>query len=86
MSKSSVQHAMCQVQHATRNTACNAKACNTRPGRRFGLAGGLGIGNVADAIRRVAPALVDVASGVEESAGVKSVDKIRAFANAVRAA
>jgi len=28
---------------------------------------------------------VDVASGVEESAGVKSVDKIRAFANAVRA-
>ena len=58
---------------------------DTRPGRRFGLAGGLGIGNVADAIRRVAPALVDVASGVEESAGVKSVDKIRAFANAVRA-
>lgn len=59
---------------------------DTRPGRQFGLAGGLGIGNVADAIRRVAPALVDVASGVEESAGVKSVDKIRAFASAVRAA
>ncbi len=59
---------------------------DTRPGRRFGLAGGLGINNVADAICRVAPALVDVASGVEESAGVKSVDKIRAFASAVRAA
>ena len=59
---------------------------DTRPGRRFGLAGGLGIGNVADAIRRVAPELVDVASGVEEGAGVKSVDKIKAFANAVRAA
>lgn len=58
----------------------------TRPGRRFGLAGGLGIGNVADAIRQVGPALVDVASGVEEGAGVKSVDKIRAFAAAVRAA
>lgn len=58
----------------------------TRPGRRFGLAGGLGIGNVAEAIRRVAPALVDVASGVEERAGVKSVEKIRAFAAAVRAA
>ncbi|WP_017669380.1 phosphoribosylanthranilate isomerase [Sandarakinorhabdus sp. AAP62] len=59
---------------------------DTRPGRPFGLAGGLGIGNVAEAIRRVAPALVDVASGVEESAGVKSVEKIRAFANAVRSA
>ena len=57
-----------------------------RPRCRFGLAGGLGIGNVAEAIRRVAPALVDVASGVEERAGVKSVEKIRAFASAVRAA
>ncbi len=57
-----------------------------RPQRRFGLAGGLGIGNVADAIRLVAPALVDVASGVEEGAGVKSVEKIMAFASAVRGA
>ncbi|OYQ25003.1 phosphoribosylanthranilate isomerase [Sandarakinorhabdus cyanobacteriorum] len=56
----------------------------TRPQRRFGLAGGLGIHNVADAIRQVAPALVDVASGVEEGAGVKSVEKIMAFASAVR--
>ncbi|WP_156256516.1 phosphoribosylanthranilate isomerase [Sandarakinorhabdus oryzae] len=59
---------------------------DSRPGRRFGLAGGLGIGNVAEAIRLVQPALVDVASGVEERAGVKSVEKIMAFANAVRAA
>jgi phosphoribosylanthranilate isomerase len=50
------------------------------------LAGGLRIETVADAIRLVAPALVDVASGVEEGAGVKSVDKIMAFASAVRAA
>jgi phosphoribosylanthranilate isomerase len=59
---------------------------DTRPARRFGLAGGLTIGNVGDAIARVAPALVDVASGVEEGAGVKSVEKIMAFASAVRAA
>lgn len=58
----------------------------SRPQRRFGLAGGLGIANVAEAIRLVAPALVDVASGVEEGAGVKSVEKIRAFAAAVRGA
>lgn len=57
-----------------------------RPQRRFGLAGGLTIANVADAIRRVMPALVDVASGVEEGAGVKSVEKIMAFAAAVRGA
>lgn len=57
-----------------------------RPGRPFALAGGLGIGNVADAIRQVCPAMVDVASGVEEGAGVKSVEKIMAFASAVRAA
>jgi phosphoribosylanthranilate isomerase len=57
-----------------------------RPARRFGLAGGLGIANVAEAIRQVQPALVDVASGVEEGAGVKSVEKIMAFAAAVRGA
>ncbi len=55
-----------------------------RPQRRFGLAGGLTISNVGDAIRLVSPALVDVASGVEQEAGVKSVEKIMAFAAAVR--
>ena len=58
----------------------------TRPARRFGLAGGLGIGNVAEAVRVVQPALVDVSSGVEAGAGVKSVDKIMAFASEVRSA
>ncbi|MEI6486933.1 MAG: phosphoribosylanthranilate isomerase [Sphingomonadales bacterium] len=59
---------------------------DSRPRRRFGLAGGLTIGNVADAVRRVCPDLVDVASGVEDGAGVKSVEKIMAFANEVRSA
>lgn len=56
------------------------------PQRRWGLAGGLDPGNVAEALARVTPALVDVASGVEEGPGVKSVEKIRAFAAAVRGA
>lgn len=59
---------------------------DSRPQRRFGLAGGLTPGNVGEAIRLVQPALVDVSSGVEEGAGVKSVDKIRAFAHEVRSA
>jgi phosphoribosylanthranilate isomerase len=59
---------------------------DNRPQRRFGLAGGLTPGNVTEAIRLVQPALVDVSSGVEEGAGVKSVEKILAFASQVRAA
>ncbi|WP_409049881.1 phosphoribosylanthranilate isomerase [Sandarakinorhabdus sp.] len=56
------------------------------PGRAFGLAGGLDAGNVGEAIRLARPAMVDVSSGVEEAAGVKSLSRIAAFAEAVRAA
>ena len=48
------------------------------------LAGGLGPENVAEAIRQVRPAAVDVASGVEERPGRKSVARLRAFAAAAR--
>lgn len=48
------------------------------------LAGGLHAGNVALAIARVRPALVDVASGVESSPGAKNETKLREFFDAVR--
>lgn len=62
---------------------------NRLPSRRtkpLVLAGGLDAGNVGDAVRRVRPYAVDVSSGVEETAGVKSTIRINQFVAAVRAA
>jgi len=50
------------------------------------LAGGLTPENVRDAIRRVRPYAVDVASGVEVSPGIKDHEKVRAFVAACRSA
>lgn len=52
----------------------------------WGLSGGLHAGNVGAALALLRPAFVDVSSGIEDSPGVKSVTKIRAFAEAVRSA
>lgn len=50
------------------------------------LAGGLNAQNVALAIRILGPAVVDVSSGVESSAGIKDHALMRSFADAVRSA
>jgi len=59
-------------------------------GRRWAcpwmLAGGLNADTVADAIRLTGAKQVDVSSGVEAAAGVKSPDKIRDFVAAAKSA
>jgi phosphoribosylanthranilate isomerase len=50
------------------------------------LAGGLDPDNVGEAIARVHPSAVDVASGVESSPGIKDENKMRLFFEAVRRA
>ena len=53
---------------------------------RVFLAGGLTPENVAEAVQRVRPFAVDVASGVEQHAGVKNHEKIQRFIERARAA
>ena len=53
--------------------------------RRVVLAGGLTPENVADAIARVQPWMVDVSSGVEAEPRRKDPARLRAFVKAVRA-
>jgi indole-3-glycerol phosphate synthase/phosphoribosylanthranilate isomerase len=48
------------------------------------LAGGLTPANVAEAVRRVRPEVVDVASGVERAPGVKDAAKVTKFVTEVR--
>lgn len=59
---------------------------NVAPGVPFMLSGGLGVENVAQALRITRAPGVDVSSGVERAPGEKDPDKIRAFVSAAREA
>jgi phosphoribosylanthranilate isomerase len=57
---------------------------NAQLGKPWFLAGGLNPSNVGEAIRATGAPFVDVSSGVEDSPGIKSSAKIRAFADSAR--
>ncbi len=63
-------------EHASTLSAARGKG-------RLVLAGGLTSDNISDAVRTLAPDVVDVSSGVEDAPGIKSPDRMRAFVRAV---
>ncbi len=54
------------------------------PREKLMLAGGIHPGNVREALKKVSPAVIDVASGSESSPGKKDPEKIRALVEQVQ--
>jgi phosphoribosylanthranilate isomerase len=67
-------------------SALEAVRAQIPAGLRLVVAGGLDPGNVAEAVRRLSPDVVDVSSGVEVGPGRKDPGRVRAFVEHARRA
>ncbi|CAN5172950.1 phosphoribosylanthranilate isomerase [soil metagenome] len=72
-----------QLDFATWLDVAIEKVENLRVSRPYFFAGGLNHTNVRRVLSRIKPSALDVASGVEASPGVKDMDKMIAFCDAV---
>ena len=61
-------------------------ACRIKDKKRLILSGGLNEGNIVEALQRIAPAALDINSGVEISPGKKDHAKLKTIFNMIRKA